>query len=222
MSTAPVTRGLLDFTRTLRARGWPVGVEEQHDALRLASAVGVADRDALRDALRALYCGTGEQWREFDTVFDDYWYPKRGTRTRASGAGSGLQPQPGTQAGESFNPPDRPGPGGGADADPGGAHEGASSAESLTRRDFRHLHDPEERRALDAMLGRMARRWRHRLRRRWRTLQKGRRLNLRRTLRRNLPRGGIPIDPIWQKPRQRPPNLILLVDASRSMSLYSN
>lgn len=221
MSAAPVTRGLLDFTRTLRARGWPVGVDEQHDALRLAAAVDVAQRERLRDALRALYCGTEAQWREFDTVFDDYWYPKRGTRTRASGAGSSLQPQPGTGMGENYSPPDKPGGGSGAEADPGGAREGASASESLARRDFRHLHDPEERRALDAMLERMARRWRHRLRRRWRVLQKGRRLDLRRTLRRSLPRGGVPIDPVWQKPRQRPPNLILLVDASRSMSLYS-
>ncbi|WP_067562353.1 vWA domain-containing protein [Halofilum ochraceum] len=221
MSPAPVTRGLLDFTRTLRARGWPVGIDEQHDALRLAAEVSVADRERLRDALRALYCGTGAQWSEFDTVFDDYWYPKRGTRTRASGAGSGLQPQPGTGMGENFSPPDKPGHGSGAEADPGGAHEGASASESLARRDFRHLHDPEERRTLDAMLERMARHWRHRLRRRWRALQKGRRLDLRRTLRRSLPRGGVPIDPVWRKPRQRPPNLILLVDASRSMSLYS-
>lgn len=221
MTVAPVTRGLLDFTRTLRARGWPVGIDEQHDALRLAAEVGVAKREHLRDALRALYCGTAAQWREFDTVFDDYWYPRRGTRTRASGAGSGLQPQPGTGMGENTNPPDKPGQGSGAEADPGGAHEGASASESLARRDFRHLHDPEERRTLDAMLERMARRWRHRLRRRWRALAKSRRLDLRRTVRRSLPRGGVPIDPVWQKPRQRPPNLILLVDASRSMSLYS-
>lgn len=218
---APVTRGVLDFTRTLRRRGWPVGVNEQHDALRLARVVGVADREGLRQALRALYCGTPEQWREFDTIFDAYWVPKRGTQTRASGPGGGLQPVPGMSGGDSTSQPDRADHGSGADADPAGARHGASASESLARADFRNLQDPAERRALDAMLDRAARRWRYRLRRRWRSVDKGRRLNLRRTLRRSLGRGGVPFDPVWQRQRQQPPHLVLLVDASRSMSLYS-
>ncbi len=218
----PVTAGLLDFTRTLRARGWPVGIQEQHDALRIAEAVDVSRRERLRDALRALYCGTPEQWREFDTIFADFWFPKRGVRARATGAGGGLQPVPGTGAGDISGQPDRPGEGGGdAEADPGGTREGATGTESLARTDFRHLNDPEERRALDALTDRMARRWQHRLRRRWRTVRKGRRLNLRRTLRRSLGQGGVPMQPVWQRVRRQPPNLVVLVDASRSMSLYS-
>ena len=220
--TAPVTEGLLAFTRTLRARGWPVGIDEQHDALRIAERIGVADRAGLRQALRSLYCGTPEQWREFDTLFDDYWFPKRGVRTRASGPGGGLQPQPGFGAGDQIgSQPDRAGRGAGDDADPGGAREGASSTEGLARTDFRHLQDVDESRALDALLDRMARRWRNRLRRRWRVVRKGRRLDMRRTLRGSIGRGGVPMEPVWQLPRRQPPNLVLLVDASRSMSLYS-
>ncbi len=218
---APVTRGLLDFIRTLRRRGWPVGIDEQQDALRLAHRVGVDDREGLRRALRALCCGTPEQWHEFDTLFRDYWYPKRGSRSRASGPGGGLQPAPGARGGDEVSPPDKPGQGSGADADPAGARSGASADESLARADFRHLQDPAERRALDAMLDRAARRWRFRLRRRWRAVAKGRRLNLRHTLRRSLARGGVPFDPVWQRRHRQPPHLVLLVDASRSMSLYS-
>jgi len=218
---APVTRGLLDFTRTLRRRGWPVGIDEQHDALRLAEMVGIDDREGLRRALRALYCGNPDQWHEFDTLFSDYWYPKRGSRSRASGPGGGMQPVPGARGGDAVSPPDKAGAGSSEDADPAGARSGASAAESLARADFRHLQDPAERRALDAMLDRSARRWRFRLRRRWRMVEKGRRLNLRHTLRRSLGRGGVPFDPVWQRQRQQPPHLILLVDASRSMSLYS-
>ncbi|SEO72357.1 vWA domain-containing protein [Aquisalimonas asiatica] len=217
----PVTRGLMGLTRTLRARGWPVGIEEQHDALRIAETVGVDHREQLRDALRALYCGTPDQWREFDTLFSDYWFPKRGTRTRASGPGGGLQPVPGRSGGEPQSQPDRAGDDGSEDAEPGGAREGASRREGLGRTDFRHLHDPAERRALDALTDRMARRWKYRLRRRWRVVRKGRHLNLRRTLRNSIGRGGVPVDPVWQRPRRQPPNLVLLVDASRSMNLYS-
>ena len=218
----PAAEQLLAFTRGLRARGWPVGLREQQDILQVAEEAGLEDPRRLAAALRPICCGTRTQWEHFDDLFERWWRPRRGVRSRATGPGGGLHPTPG-QAGDEGEPqqPDRAGEGSAADADPFGASAGASARESLARTDFRHLQHPEESRALDALMDRMARRWQRRFRRRWRAMSKGRRLAPRATLRRSISRGGIPMDPVWLQPRRVPPRLILLVDASRSMELYS-
>lgn len=220
----PVAANLIGLCQSLRARGWPVGIEEQHDVLRTAEAVGIHDRRALAAALRPLLCGTPEQWREFDELFQRYWFPRRGVRTRSQGPGGGLQPAPGAGGGE-HSSPDRPRRGEGsadADAEPGSAAQhGASARRALGHTDFRHLHDPDENAALEALMERLARRWQRRLRRRWRIAGQRGRLDIRRTLRHSLGQGGIPVDPAFRRTRRRPPALVLLVDASRSMSVYS-
>src|SRR3569832_687609 len=58
-------------------------------------------------------------------------------------------------------------------------------------------------------------------RRRWQLARQGRRLHLRRTLRHSLRYGGTPLDPVYNRRRRRQPRLVLLMDVSRSMSLYS-
>lgn len=221
----PVAPNLLGLCRSLRARGWPVGIEEQHDALRIAERVGVHDRRALAEALRPLLCGDGGQWREFDALFERYWFPHRGVRTRSQGPGGGLQPVPGAGGSGEDGSPDRPRRGereGDADAEPGSAaQQGASARRALGHTDFRHLHDAEESAALEALMERLARRWQRRLRRRWRIAGRRGRLDVRRTLRASLGQGGIPVHPVFRRARRRPPALVLLVDASRSMSVYS-
>jgi uncharacterized protein with von Willebrand factor type A (vWA) domain len=68
---------------------------------------------------------------------------------------------------------------------------------------------------------RLARRMRHRLSRRERQRRKGRRLDLRRTIHRSIGRGGLPIDLAWRKRREKPLRLVVVLDASGSMSQYS-
>ena len=57
--------------------------------------------------------------------------------------------------------------------------------------------------------------------RRWRAGLKGRRLHVRRTLRGSLQTGGEPLKPAWLEHPHRKPRIVLLLDGSRSMSLYS-
>src|SRR3546814_6138795 len=62
---------------------------------------------------------------------------------------------------------------------------------------------------------------RHRLSRRERQRRRGRRLDLRRTIHRSIGRGGLPIDLAWRKRRDKPLRLVVVLDASGSMSQYS-
>lgn len=66
----------------------------------------------------------------------------------------------------------------------------------------------------------LARRLATRLTSRRRAADRGR-IDVRRTLRRSMSTGGVPIDPIWAKPRPSRPELVLLCDVSGSVSGFS-
>ena len=62
---------------------------------------------------------------------------------------------------------------------------------------------------------------RARLVRRERARRRGRRLDLRRTINRSVSHGGTPIDLAWRQRKKKPLRLVVLLDASGSMSLYT-
>ena len=62
---------------------------------------------------------------------------------------------------------------------------------------------------------------RARLVRREQVRRRGRRLDLRRTIHRNVSHGGTPIDLAWRRRKIKPLRLVVLLDASGSMSLYT-
>ena len=106
-------------------------------------------------------------------------------------------------------------------ADGRGRREGASRAEALTTADLRHIVDPDDVAATHALAARLARVMRARLVRREQVRRRGRRLDLRRTIHRNVSHGGTPIDLAWRRRKIKPLRLVILLDASGSMSLYT-
>src|SRR5215472_15226031 len=62
---------------------------------------------------------------------------------------------------------------------------------------------------------------RARLVRREQIRQRGRRLDLRRTIHRNVSHGGTPVDLAWRRRKIKPLRLVVLLDASGSMNLYT-
>ena len=103
-----------------------------------------------------------------------------------------------------------------------GRMEGASRAERLAETDFRKIADPQAIAEAHALAARLARTMRTRLSRRERARLKGRRVDLRRTIRRNVCHGGVPIELVWRKKKKKPLRLVVLLDASGSMSLYTS
>jgi uncharacterized protein with von Willebrand factor type A (vWA) domain len=110
-------------------------------------------------------------------------------------------------------------PAGGDDA--GAARHGASREESLASMDFRDLNRAEHARAIEALMRRFARRLKHLHLRREARFHHGRRLDLQGTIRRSVASGGTPLRLAWKERRRVRPRLVLLLDVSRSMSLYS-
>jgi uncharacterized protein with von Willebrand factor type A (vWA) domain len=226
----PTRRRLAGFARTLRDNGFKVGLAETGDALAILTAPAAVTPAQLKPALRALFCATHSDWERFDEIFDSYWL-SRGLRQARTLAGSPLASrQParmlkdvGQRSGKPGMPDhvERRNEEGDFAGDGRGKREGASRHENLASADLRHIVDPADIERAHELAAQLARVMRARLVRRERVRRRGRRLDLRRTIHRNVAHGGTMLDLAWRRRKEKPLRLVLLLDASGSMSLYT-
>ena len=214
---------LTGFAGFLRANGYGVGGADCVRVLETSVQTGVLDQQILRWSLKALLCSRGDEWRRFDALFDAYFLPPnkqvfvdsnavaRGMRESAGTVGDGSESEPAAGAGHAVA----------GDDDSGAARHGASREESLASTDFRDLNRAEQARDIEALMRRFARRLKHLQLRREARFHHGRRLDLQGTIRRSVACGGTPLRLAWKERRRVRPRLVLLLDVSRSMSLYS-
>ena len=101
------------------------------------------------------------------------------------------------------------------------AEQGASGEASLAHADFRHLNQPDELFAIDDAIRRFAQRLQGIQLRREQRANSGRVVDMAWTIRRSVSRGGMPLELGWRRKRRLRPRIVLLLDVSRSMSLYS-
>jgi uncharacterized protein with von Willebrand factor type A (vWA) domain len=241
MSAAPISRSaagigdgtrrrLAGFAHTLRANGFKIGLAETSDALAILLTPAAARRSSLKPALRALFAATRSDWERFDELFDAYWSGRGMRRVQtasAPGAGTAaLLRRPAAAAPHATQGlPDqserRAGSDGDSHADLVGRSEGASAAENLAAADFRHIVDAVEVAKVHALTARLAKTMRARLVRREQARRRGRRLDIRRTIHRNVSSGGTPVDLVWRRRKIKPLRLVVLLDASGSMNLYT-
>jgi uncharacterized protein with von Willebrand factor type A (vWA) domain len=232
MAALGTRRRLAGFARTLRDNGYRVGLAETRDALQVLASPAALRSTSLRPALRALFCATHSDWERFDEIFDAFWHGS-GMRQRQvlSGVPSASHAPAAKKLAEAHVPqealglPDhveRKSDGDGeTQAEGRGRREGASRVENLAATDLRHVVDPEDIAATHALAARLARVMRARLVRRDQIRRSGRRIDLRRTIHRNVSHGGMPFDLAWRRRKIKPLRLVVLLDASGSMSLYT-
>ncbi len=214
---------LTGFAGFLRANGYGTGGADSVGVLETTVQTGMLDQRVLRWSLKALLCGRGDEWRRFDALFDAYFLPPNkkifvesnvvsaGARESAGGVRDGDESEPAAGAGHGVA----------GDADTGAARHGASREESLASTDFRDLNQAEHARAIEALMRRFARRLKHLQLRREARSHRGRRIDLQGTIRQSVASGGTPLRLAWKERRRVRPRLLLLLDVSRSMSLYS-
>jgi uncharacterized protein with von Willebrand factor type A (vWA) domain len=221
---------LAGFARTLRQNGFKVGLAETRDALAILAGPPGGHAMSLKPALRALFCATHSDWERFDAIFDAVWLNTHLRQARTLAGTPNVAPSPSRKLGEPSSsqgqagPPDRTEHRNDGDADTTAdgrsRREGASRAENLAATDMRHIVDPTEIARAHALAARLAHTMRARLVRREQVRRRGRRLDLRRTIHRNVSHGGTLLDLAWRRRKIKPLRLVLLLDASGSMSLY--
>ncbi|MGO4330846.1 VWA domain-containing protein [Cupriavidus sp. 2TAF22] len=214
------------FAGWLRANGFRVAGPDMAAAMDVARRMGQLDSELLRWSLRALLCSRAEEWRRFDTLFDAYFQrPNRRALVQAQTGGAGRI-EPRREAGLGDDSEGTALASAGADADMAQAEgsaaaRGASAEASLVHADFRHLNQPDALFAIDDAIRRFAQRLRGLQTRRERSAMSGRTIDLATTIRRSVSRGGLPLELAWRQRRRQRPRIVLLLDVSRSMSLYS-
>lgn len=226
-----VSARLAAFLRTLRDNGFAVGLHEGQDAASLMTAGYARTPSLLRSAFKHLFSARKSDWERFDGLFDAFWLGKR-ARSRSLTMGSakaahnpslkslhdrGSEPRAGDGATDQIPSTD------GVDDDHSGEGrmEGASRADNLAEVDFRKLADPAQIEEAHAAAARLARAMRTRLTRRDLARRRGYRLDLRRTIHGNISHGGVPIELVKRQRKAKPLRLVVLLDASGSMSMYT-
>src|SRR6202167_824673 len=219
------------FARPLRDNGFKVGLAETGDALAVLTSPAARRASSLKPAFRSLFCATHSDWERFDEIFDAFWHG-RGMRQRTTLSGAPRESRaPARKLADARAPQGTPGlpdhverrqdDDSESPADGRGRREGASRAEALSIIDLRHVVDPDDVAATHALAARLARVMRARLVRREQVRRRGRRLDLRRTIHRNVSHGGTLLELAWRRRKIKPLRLVVLLDASGSMSLYT-
>jgi uncharacterized protein with von Willebrand factor type A (vWA) domain len=212
---------LAGFAGFLRANGYAVAGSDAVGLLETVARTGTLDRQILRWSLKTLLCGRVDEWQRFDALFDAYFLPPNRKLFVASNVTAArVRDAAGARSDAGEREPSS-GTGHGEDADAGSAGHGASRAESLAFTDFRDLNRAEHARDIEALMRRFARRLKHLRLRRDARCDHGRRLDLQGTIRRSVASGGTPLRLAFRDRRRVRPRLVLLLDVSRSMSLYS-
>ncbi|MGZ5875434.1 MAG: vWA domain-containing protein [Bradyrhizobium sp.] len=227
-----VVAKLAAFLKTLRDSGFAVGPREGQDAASLMAAGYAAKPGLLRSAFKHLFSARKSDWDRFDGLFDAFWLGKR-VRSRSLTVGStkaadspslkGLQDRKSEPSGGEGATDQIP-----SDGDDGpenrageGRMEGASRADHLSEVDFRKMADPDQIEEAHEVAARLAKTMRTRLTRRDLARRRGYRLDLRRTIHSNISHGGVPISLVKRQRKEKPLRLVMLLDASGSMSMYT-
>ena len=217
--TPGLAQTITEFCRFTREAGISSGVKENLDALRAAGAVGIADQQQLKFALRAVLCSKKADWEIFDEIFDAFWSDTaseqrpviRGKRKHVREKKSQQENAELAALVENSSAP--------ADEE-GKAVMGATVHERLKKADFsevKHADLAELERISLRLLQQMS----LRLSRRIRNIATQGRLDLRRTIRRSISRGGEPIDLSFRKRKLQQLKLVIALDVSGSMNPYS-
>jgi uncharacterized protein len=227
-----VAAKLAAFLKTLRDNGFAVGLHEGRDAAALMTAGYVEKPGLLRSAFKHLFSARKTDWEKFDGLFDAFWLGKR-VKSRSLTMGSAkaanspslksLQDKKSEPAANEPATDQMPSAGEDAPEDRAGEgrREGASRADNLAEVDFRKMADPDQIEQAHAVAAQLAKTMRTRLTRRDLARRRGYRLDLRRTIHGNISHGGVPISLVRRQRKQKPLRLVVLLDASGSMSMYT-
>ncbi len=207
---------IVEFCRFVRTRGLPVGVQQTLAAIEVTNAIGVADRNTVAHALRAAMCSSKEEWDLFERLFSTFW----GSANKSKGENPNPLEQPINPAASSSFFFDRPSSGAALQEGEGKMVCGASAQQRLREIDFSDVPQ-QDLAALEQIVVRLLQQLSQRVSRRLQVKNLADRVDVRRTIRRNITRGGDPITLAYKGRKRQKNRLVIFLDISGSMNLYS-
>jgi uncharacterized protein with von Willebrand factor type A (vWA) domain len=214
-----IDKAILEFCRFARVNGLLAGVKESLSALEAVKAVGVADRETLKAALRAVLCSSKADWELFEELFEAFWSssnrpPARREKRSPSAQERGPQPE----KARLMLPSDSNATA--SEDQAGTAVLGATAHERLKQADFSQIAHADLA-DLERLALRLLRQMSLRISRRLKVARLGDKVDLRRTIRRSISRGGDLIDLSFRGRKLQQQKLVILLDVSGSMNPYS-
>jgi uncharacterized protein len=211
---------LIEFCQFARKHGLPIGVEQALAALEAANAIGLADRQVLALALRAVLSSSKEEWELFSRIFELFLSTRESTsgtdstegkepRFNAHRQDTGSRALVGLSGSEASQ----------AESE-GKSVAGASTEQRLQKVDLADVPG-DDLLALEQISMRLFRKMSLRLSRRQKIKNLRERVDVRRTIRRSIPRGGDPIVLAFRGRKPRKHKLVIFLDVSGSMNSYS-
>lgn len=219
MNLQGVEHRLLGFVNHLRQEGYTIGVQETLDSLHVLNLAQLPVKDFTHHVLRSLTCRDHTEWRRFDGLFRNYWFPEKAKSGKDDTAVENRAQQRRQRSGGIAGI-------GGSSREyedavrdiTGSLGAGAGRQRTITRSDFRFLQDRLAAQEAERLAERLAEYWRRRLKRRYHISRHGTKIDMRKTLRGNLRFGGLPVNPLYLRRRREPPHIIILHDVSHSMA----
>ncbi|HUI57053.1 MAG TPA: VWA domain-containing protein [Bryobacteraceae bacterium] len=222
-SVCATSAWIVAFCRYARTHGLSTGVTETLAALEAVRALSDARQESLQCCLRAVLCSSKEEWELFDGLFAAFRAGESQPQAISESAQDNRRPrhehhQPGQRgfrmaAGSEGRTRAR------EDGEVN-AVSGAGMEERLTTMDFSQV-PPGDQATLEALALRLLKRASIRLSRRLRISGRAGRVDVRRTIRRSVCRGGEPFDLSYRQRKREQARLVLFLDVSGSMNLYS-
>jgi uncharacterized protein with von Willebrand factor type A (vWA) domain len=210
---------IVNFCRFARESGISAGVSGTLSALEAARTVADGDRESFKFALKSALCASKEDWEAFDPIFDSFW-----TNTQSAAASEDAPRKRRSQSQRQESKSNVLSLPGGISSDPpeaeGKAISGASVRERLAKADFSEVPHSDQA-DLERIAQRLFKQMSLRLSRRLKISELHDQLDLRRTIRRSITRGGEPIDLRFRGRKPKKARLVILLDVSGSMNLYS-
>jgi len=213
---------LFCFVQQLRQHGFELYADEIKSAHIIMTGGFITTKPLLRNALRCTFCKSSIQWQKFPLLFEQYWRPIREEsilepdkyvenerRTTTTGLSYFSESHAKNITLETTE-------------DTVTLYSGgASDAQTFGLRDFRFVFNPKDMRRIEKIVDDISRRMQKRLTRRARQHQRRGQLDLRRTTRQSLKHSGWPFELMHRKKQKAPTRIVLLLDVSQSMEIYS-
>jgi len=212
---------IVEFCRFLRMHGLSSDHRRTLTALETAKTIGAANRQLFSFALQAALCSTKEEWELFPQLFQEFWAESQPRPRSTSGEYKGISKRTPPKRDDGFTVfLDQPGNASAAVDGDGKAVYGASAEHRLKKVDFSEL-PCDDLTSLEELSLRLLRRMSLRLSRRLTLSNRACRIDLRRSIRRSIAHGGEPVVLAYKGRKPRKNKLVILLDISGSMNLYS-